>query len=80
MNIFRQLCYFRFWHESDSLCNIEDWFKKDREVVSVNQFGKGHGEITVKCGDQTCKFELKTYCHGEKRKVYKNSRFSTTSV
>ena len=70
----------RFWHESDSLCNIEKWFKQDKDVVSVNNFSAGYGEITVKCGDQTCKFKLKTYCHGEKRRLHKETHFSSTAV
>ena len=60
----------RFWHESDSLCDIEKWLKQE-DVVSVSYFSDGYGEIKVKCGDQTCKFELKTYCYGEKRRLQK---------
>ena len=61
------LLLYRFWYESNSLCNIENWFENDKDVVSVNQFSKGHGEITVKCGELECKFEIRTFCHGNKR-------------
>ena len=61
---------YRFWHESNSLCHIENWFEEDTDVISVNQFSAGRGEITVKCGDQICKFELKTYCHGKGSNIH----------
>jgi len=70
----------RFWHESDSLCSIKSWFEEDQDVVSVNTFSKGHGAITVKCGDLNCKFEVKTFCHGNKRNVQENSIQSSTST
>ena len=60
----------RFWHESDSLRDIKQWLKQNKDVVSVSYFSDGYGEIEVKCGDQTCKFELKTYCNGEKRRLH----------
>ena len=70
----------RFWHESDSLRSIRDWFEEDQDVVSVNTFSEGHGAITVKCGDLNCKFEIKTFCHGNKRNVHKNPSHSNTEV
>ena len=52
------------------LCNIVKWpwFAKEGniDVISKNEFNMGHGDITVQCGDQTCKFALKTYCTGKK--------------
>lgn len=77
-NSYSYLLLYRFWHESDFLCNIEEWFKKDSDVVLVNDFKLGHGKIKVKCGDLNCIFEIKAYCHGSKRNVIKPS--VTTAV
>ena len=60
----------RFWHESNSLCHIASWFEETEDVISVNQFNTGCGELMVKCGDQVCKFELRTYCHGDRSNTH----------
>ena len=57
----------RFWHDSKVLENIKDWFEGDNDIVSVD-YKDDCSNITVKRGDQTCKFQLKAYCVGNKLK------------
>ena len=73
---------YRFWHESTALWDIKDWFNQDEDVVSVDPTvnSDGSSNITVKCGDQTCKFELKTYCIGDKLRISKDTVASVTEV
>ena len=71
----------RFWHESTALWDIKGWFNQDEDVVSVDPVNSdGSSNITVKCGDQTCKFELKTYCIGDKLRISKDTVASVTEV
>ena len=73
----------RFWHESTALWDIKGCgFNLDEDVVSVDPAvnSDGSSNITVKCGDQTCKFELKTYCIGDKLRISKDTVASVTEV
>ena len=51
----------RFWHETH-LLHILDWFDQYKDII---KFIDDRVEIEVNCGDQACKFELKTYCFGK---------------
>ena len=55
----------RFWQDSKVLENIEVWFEGNEDNITVDK-KDDCSKITVKCGNQTCTFELKAYCFGDK--------------
>ena len=58
----------RFWQDGKVLESIDKWFEGNMDHVTVDKKNVCCSNITVKCGDQTCEFELKAYCVGDKLK------------
>ena len=64
-----------------ALQDIKGWFKENKDIVSVDSVNRdGCSNITVKCGDQTCKFELKAYCVGDKLRTSEDNLARVTEV
>ena len=57
--------YTYIWKRSKSSLNdLRRWLQEnDKEVIAVDQPNQNRGKIIVKCGEQNCKFEVKTFHH-----------------